>query len=117
MTLYLYPVKGEAEITPNPPTFLLGDEVTLTCSVKNVSAVIKLRYKWLRKGLGNTEYSTIKEGTENTIELSSLRIDDKGTYCCEVTYDHDGYEEWSITSNPEFVVDFEGELSACDSAC
>ena len=111
----IYPVDGEAEITktPNsPPTFIIGDGVSLKCSVKNVSTAIiwQVKYKWFRKGSGpgGTEQELAK--SKQTIELPRLTLNDKGTYRCEVTCDILGVE-WNIKSG-SVTVDIERELNS-----
>ena len=86
---------------------MVGDEVTLTCTVKNVSDRIidELKYQWLRKELDGTKHE-LKAGQIMT--LSRLTMKDAGRYHCVVTCDKLG--EWRIESNTK-VVEVEG--AAC----
>ena len=101
-------IDGEAEITcdlPDSSIYIVGDEVTLTCTVKNVSDRItnELKYQWLREESDGTEHELI---TGKIMTLSLLIMKDAGRYRCVVTCDKLG--EWSIKSNTK-VVKGEGE--------
>ena len=111
-------IDGEAEIicteVPDSPTFMIGDKVTLTCTVRNVSDRIsnELTYQWFRKGL-DTDTEDMLEKTGKVIILPLLTLKDKGSYQCVVTCDKFG--EWTIKSNL-LIVEVIGELSAYDTA-
>ena len=109
-------IDGEAEITkfPDSSTFMIGDKVTLTCTVRNVSDRIanKLTYQWFRKGL-DTGTEDVLEKIGKVIKLPLLTLKDKGSYQCVVTCGKLG--EWTIKSNL-LIVEVEGELSAYNTA-
>ena len=87
---------------------MVGDEVTLTCTVKNVSERItanELTYQWLREESDGFERQL---GTRKNMKLSPLAIKDAGRYRCVVTCHK--LAEWKIKSN-KLVVNVEGEIS------
>ena len=105
-------IDGEAEITcelRDSPVYMVGDEVTLTSTVKNVSDRIidELKYQWLREESDGTKHELIHV-TGKSMMLSPLTMKDAGRYHCVVMCDKLG--EWRIESNTK-VVSVEGELS------
>ena len=104
----MFPIDCEARITkcPDSPTFMIGDEVTLTCTVRNVNKAIKreLNYEWFRSSVGSDddEIKLGKTGNRIIIKLSPLIA---GKYQCLVTSD-----KLEIKSNPLTLE--VGELSA-----
>jgi hypothetical protein len=90
---------------------MVGDEVTLTCTVKNVSERItnKLNYQWYW-WLRESDDTKRKLKTGKNMKLLPLTNKDTGNrYQCVVTCDELG--EWSVESNI-LAVKVEGELSA-----
>ena len=104
----MFPIDCEAKITkyPDSSTFVIGDEVKLTCMVRNVKKAIKqeLNYEWFRSSVGSddAEVKLGKTGNNVIIKLSSSTA---GKYQCLVTSD-----KLEIKSNP-LTLDI-GELSA-----
>ena len=92
-------IDGEAEITklPDSPTFMIGDKVTLTCMIRNVSDRItnELTYQWFRKGL-DTNTEEMLETTGKKIELPLLTLKDQGSYRCAVKHTHPNFKDWNI---------------------
>ena len=113
-------IDGDAEITcanykvPDSPTFMIGDKVTLTCTVRNVSDRIanELTYQWFRKG-SDTSTEDMLEKTGKVIKLPLLTLKDNGSYQCVVTCEKLG--EWTIKSNL-LIMEVIGELSTYNTA-
>ena len=103
---------------------MIGDEVALTCTVRNVSNRIAngLTYQWFRKGSDTSTEDTL-EKTGKKIELPLLRFKDKGSYGCRVkcTVAHPKFKDWNIQLlDPATVNIANGELSvlvACSLHC
>ena len=109
----MFPIDCQAKITKSPdfPTFMIGDEVKLTCTVNNVNKAIKkeLNYEWFKSGVGSddAEVKLGKTGNHIIIKLSSSSA---GKYQCSVTSD-----KLEIKSNPLSLE--VGELSANVATC
>ena len=89
---------------------MIGDKVTLTCTVENVSDSItnELTYQWFEVKPDGTNNKL--ETTGKIIMLPPLTVTDAGTYQCVVTCDKLG--EWKIESNPHIIPEVKSELSA-----
>jgi hypothetical protein len=124
MTLCL-PIDGEARITinklPDSHIFMIGDKVTLTCTVENVSDRIAdcLTYQWFRKGLDTgSDTEDMLEETGKEIELPLLTLKDKGSYRCAVKCTLPNCRNWTIHLLSPATVSFSnGELYSCSNLC
>ena len=108
--IYMYPIDGKAEIAtlPHSPTFMIGDEVTLICTVRNVSDRItnELTYQWFKERSDGTDHKL--ETTGETMKLSPLSVTDAGMYRCVITYDK--LEEWKTKSHLFIMPEIKSEL-------
>ena len=78
---------------------MIGDKVTLTCTVKNVSERIanNLKYQWFRKGMdSSTDIENKLEETGKEIELPLLTLKDKGSYRCAVECTLPKCKDWNV---------------------
>ena len=91
---------------------MIGENVKLICTVKNVNKAIKkqLNYQWFRVGSDGAELEL--EETRKDVTLSPLTLNNQGKYRCEITCDKLG--DWKIKS--KLTVNAKCELSACSSA-
>ena len=92
---------------------MIGDEVALTCTVRNVSDRIanELTYQWFRKG-SDTSTEDMLEKTGKVIKLPLLTLKDKGSYGCGVKCTHSKFKDWNIQLlGPATVNIANGELS------